>query len=173
MKLRNILFFSVVVLLSFTACSHKKSDAEKLNESIKLYQKQPEMQLSKNDTDAVLSLSKQFLEQVKARNINGAMSMLYYLNKEKKIVKVPADLEKQERVALQAFPVYDYSIDVVKFYRETDSEVGYSLLIQDPAKVKKPGVIKGMIRPMRRQGKWYLTLANSGTDVIQSKLDNY
>lgn len=131
------------------------------------------MLLSTNDTNAVLDMTKQFLEQVKAHNINGAMSMLHYMNKKSEIVNVPTDLEKQERMALQAFPVFAYRIDFIKFYRETDSEVGYSLLIQDPAKVKKPGVIKAMIRPIRRNGKWYLTLADSKTDTIQSELDNY
>jgi hypothetical protein len=173
MKLRYILSISAAVLLTFTACSHKKSDADKLKDDIKLYQKQPEMQLSTNDTNAVMDLTKQFLEQVKSRNINGAMSMLHYMNKKKEVVDVPTDLAKQERMALQAFPIFAYRIDFIKFYRETDSEIGYSLLIQDPAKVKKPGVIKAMIRPIRRNGKWYLTLADSKTDTIQSELDNY
>jgi hypothetical protein len=173
MKLRYILSISAAILLAFSACSHKKSNVEKLQEDIKLNQKQPEMQLSANDTNAVLDMTKQFLEQVKARNINGAMSMLHYMNKKSEIVNVPTDLAKRERMALQVFPVYAYHIDFVKFFRETDSEVGYSLLIQDPAKVKKPGIIKGLIRPVRRNGKWYLTLADSKTDSIQSSLDNY
>ena len=130
------------------------------------------MTISRQDTDIVISLTKEYLEKVKSGDIDGALGMLYYLDKDKKVGPVPADLAKRQRESLKAFPVYGYKIDFLKFFRETDSEVKYSLVISNPEKSKQPAIISAMIRPMREDGKWYLTLADTQSENVQSELDH-
>lgn len=166
----GLVMVATLMLSSCSSCSHK-SEKEKIKEIEELSIKQPEMTLSSQDTNEVMNLTRMFLEQLKAKNIDNALSMLYYLDKDKKVVRVPQDLAKKQREALSYFPVYGYKIEEIKFFRETDSEISYSLIIQDPKTTKEPASITGLIRPMRVNGKWYLTLADSKTDTFRSELD--
>jgi hypothetical protein len=173
MKLKSLFYISALVLpLMLTSCSKSKKDTDKFNKDISLIVKQPEMEVTKNDTDEVIALANNFLDRVKTKDFDGAMAMLHYLNKDK-LENLPKDLARKEHKALTMFPVYGYRVDYIKFFRETDSEIKFSLLIQDPTKVKHPAVIGGMFRPVRQQGVWYLTLADTGSDTIQSQLDTH
>ena len=168
MKFKSLLSLSLLVLL-FLGCSDKKKAKEEVLRGNAMLTVQPSMEVNAVDTNMVLDLSKQFLEHVKNHDIDGAMAMLYYLDKDS-IVALPQKLAKEQRAALQAFPVYGYAIENLIFYKETDSQVKYSLLIQDPKTVKNAGTIFGLIRPVRRMGKWYLTLADSKTDSAESEI---
>lgn len=170
LKLSIVLSFAILFLLfSCSGCSNKKK-AKQVQEENQEFITQPSMEVNASDTSTVLQLSTAFLEKLKGKDIDGAISMLYYLKGGDSIVALPSDLAKKEKAALSSFPIYGFRIDYLKFYKETDSQVKYSLLIQDPKEVKNPAVIGGLFRPVRRNGQWYLTLADSKTDSVQSEI---
>ena len=162
--MRKLSFFLILcaVLLAVTSCKKKQTAIEKVNEELL---KSVKMDLSSNDTTAVYDLTNQFLNHLKNSDLEGAMAMLHYLKGGNEIVSLPADLEKQHRTVLGNFLGLTYNIDEVRFLRETDCQVRYTVPLfekaeDDPVSNK----ISFFIKPVRRDGQWYLTLADSQTD---------
>lgn len=131
----------------------------------------PQMVLSNNDTTTVWQMSSDFLDLLRAGNLDEAVSTLYMLDGEE-VRPLPDDRKAECTAVLGLYPVYDYSIDELIFYKETDSEVKYTLVIQDPSTTSSPATMKGTIRPVRRGDMWYITLANSETETRRSELDD-
>lgn len=131
-----------------------------------------EMTLAKSDTDQVKSLVQLYLSYLKQGNVDVALSMLHYLNKDS-IISLPPDLARKQKMTLTAFKCKKYSIDEIQFLKETDSKVRYTVTLFDKAPSdNRPNTISFVIRPVRRDGKWFLTLADSATETRQSQLDN-
>lgn len=131
----------------------------------------PQMELSVNDTVTVRQLATDFLELLKEGNVDEAVSRLFVLEGEE-VHPFPEDQRAQCRFTLSMFPVYDYSIVDMQFNRETDSEVKYELVIQDPLTTETPATMQGMICPVRRDGVWYITLANTTPESMDSLVQN-
>jgi len=160
----------IIILLSlmmFSSCN-KKSEGQKIMER---YGVEPEMAISEQDTQVVLNLTNKFLTLCKNNQIDEAMSMLYYYDKKNNIVSLPSDLAKKQRGILKIFHIYSYNIEYLKFYREDDSQVKYSFVFNQPAKGEKPATITGLLRPIRKNGKWYLTAADTDSQTHSSVLD--
>jgi hypothetical protein len=160
-KCSFFVLFALIICLSFVSCSKKRT----IKDAEADYVLQPEMILAKSDTTEVLSLTNLFLNNLKYKKLDNAIAMLYYLNKEK-IVALPKTLEKRERMTMgELLGCPKYTIDNVIFLKETDCKVSITVTLFN----KKPGENipnqSGLIiNPVRRNGKWYLTLADSQTD---------
>lgn len=151
----------LVALLLLTSC-HKKKDPREG----KMVIDQVEMTLNGNDTFEVLNQSKLFLETLKSKNLNAALPMIHYLDKDLKIVPLPDSLAKAQLNTFKLFPVLEYKIDTIEFFSETDCKVACTIKFMEKAKGSKlPNTIGLCLKPVRRSGKWYLTVADSKTDV--------
>lgn len=152
MKVKFLFFSFSVAALLLAACSGEKKQQT-------FPENGPQMTLSNSDTITVQSMVNDFLEQVKQGNIDDAVSRLFVLENDE--VKPLSDEQRQEyRTSLGAFDFKGYRITTLTFFKETDSEVGYDLYLDDPAVAQHPRTIKGLIRPVRRNGAWYITLAH-------------
>jgi hypothetical protein len=166
--MRKIAFIIIVVvtLISFSSCNscsnkqHDPSFEEMVTQA-------PEMPISKNDTIEVRALATQFLENLRNHRYDQALSMLYYLNGDK-IVSLPSKLAVEQMKVFRAFPVYSYTIDNLIFFRETDNQLRYTVIFQLNKKGDfnhRPKQIKGVLRPVRYKGKWYLTAADTKSET--------
>lgn len=156
-KISFILLTTVAMLTSFYSC---KSDKAGDNQEIHI--REAEMILSPSDTTEVMMLVNQFLENVKANDIDAAISMLYYLDKDQ-ITELPPNLEKKERATLSLRGI-SYDIEDIRFLRETDSQVRYTVtLFERKSADNRPNKVSFVIKPVRRNKQWYLTLADSET----------
>lgn len=163
--MRKLSFFLTLcaVLAILTGCSKKKGrtmeDVDReLLEAV-------QMDLSHNDTTAVYDLTNQFLDYLKNQDLDAAMGMLHYLKDGMEIVSLPAELEKQHRLVLGNFLGLTYNIESVRFLNEIDCQVKYNVTLfekqpDDPVSNQ----ISFYIKPVRRDGQWYLTLADSQSD---------
>lgn len=176
MKIKLLFSFLVLSLVyaltSCNSCSNNKED-KKIEEQRQSMLVKPEMNVTSDDSAQVLDLVKEYFNLVQNKKYDEAMNMIYYLGKDNKIQTPPKALYDKERAAIAEFPVYGYSIEFIKFYKETDSEVKYSIYFQDPKKVDKPATMSGMLRPVRRDSKWYLTMADAASEQSPSELDQY
>jgi len=161
-KLSLIVSLFVVILLAVSCKSEKKEAAP-----IGL---QPEMQLDKKDTTKVLELARQMLDLAKSGDLDAAVGMLYALDKDDKIVSLPSDQAQQQKQMLTQFPVKNYFLDGVTFYKEDDCELKYTIEFTEAKDGQKPATVKGMFRPVRQDGQWYLTPANLFTEK-QSQIE--
>jgi len=163
-KMRRFFFFVVTILaLSlFVSC---KNDKSVQNTGDEVYV----MQLDAKDTIEVFSLTEKYLDYLKQGNLDGALSMLNYLDSDGKIQPVPEKVAMRHRSTLENFLGLNYRIDHVTFLKETDCELKYvATLFEKKEGDNRPNEIGFYIRPMRIDGKWYLTLADYFSDTHES-----
>lgn len=157
--------------LSFTSCKHKKGVEQIVQESIP----KPHDQYNGQDTTEVMSLAGSFIEHLNAKDIQGAVSMLYFLDGDS-IKPLPAGLQRRQTNALVNIQGIRYNIDKLVFDQEKDNEVKVDIVLFD----KKPGdtrpnTISFYLKPVRRDGHWFLTTADNITDTNQlqgTKIEN-
>lgn len=164
MKSKYLVLIAAVIAL-MTACKGK-NEAPKPTDPLA-----PQMTVSAYDTTTVQQLTCDFLEQVKEGKVDEALSRLYVLENDE-VKPLPDDQKPNCRFWLGMYQVYDYRITEYTFFKETDSEVKYELTIEDPLTTQDPARITGLIRPVRRNGAWYITLANSKTETFKSEIDS-
>lgn len=155
MNKKYLVLIAALVAVLLSGCEGEKKKTVKFEDS----RNQPQMQLSSNDSTTVRELTNDFLELVKNGQIDEAVSHLYVLDGEN-VYPMPEDQKEECRYSLGAFDIKGYGIKKLTFFKETDSEVEYALYLDQPSVDRKPRAINGLIRPVRRDGVWYITLAN-------------
>ena len=158
MKSKFLILAVLMAGILAVGCTGKKDEPKKESFGI-----QPEMTVSNLDTTTVVQMTNDFLEQVKQGQVEDAVSRLYVYENEQ--LRQLNDQERQQCTMLYSmFPVYDYKVTTFRFFKETDSEVHFEMTIEDPATTDSPAHQQGLIRPIRYNGTWYLTLANTATE---------
>lgn len=163
MKRKTIFLALGVAILLIVGC---KSETKKQT----FAPDEPQMELSNFDSTTVCQLATDYLEMLKQGRIDEAMANLYTLDGED-IKPLSGEEYEKCRFALNLYQVYDYRITDMIFFKETDSEVKFQIYIQDPATKEDPAKMNGLIRPVRRDGTWYICLANSETEEHVSEID--
>ena len=154
MKTKYLFLF---ILLAFVASCKNDKPTPKPQQDV--FGQQPEMALSSNDTATVKKLTTDFLELVKQGQVEAAVNQIYMLENDD--VRPLPDDEKQKCLQVYGqFEIKDYAINKLTFFKETDSEVEFSLYLDAPSPDRKQRGFRNMIRPVRRNGVWYITLAN-------------
>ena len=158
MRLFRYLCVAFLVSLCVISCKDKATTTDTVKKE------KSSMLLNRRDTAQVLGLTKTFLEHLKAERIDSAMAMLYYLDKDGKVVPLPDSLARRQRFVFKRFPVLSYKIDAVTFMSETDSQVKYTVEFfkKEPGD-PRPNTTSFFIKPMRVDFKWYLTMFDSNT----------
>lgn len=173
MHSKNSFFlYAIIALFTLTTITGCKKKQERTLKSLQEdFIEPPQMTLTKSDTDQVKSLVNYYLETLKAGKVDQAVSMLYYLKKDS-ITKLPPELAKKEHLTLSMFKGLQSKIDYIIFSKETDSEVKYTVKLFDKKpNDKAPNEISFIIKPVRREGKWYLTLADTATQTQESEVE--
>lgn len=161
MKIVKILAVTLIVInaVGIVSCSNKEQKKQ-IQDTI-----QPLMYLSKEDTTTVWNLTTEFLENLKSEKIDEALDMLYYMDSGKKVVKLPEAMKERQKKVFQIFPVLSYNIDSIIFYSEKDSQVQYTIeFFKKAPGDNSPNTTSFFIKPMRVNGTWYLTMADSNSD---------
>lgn len=172
--MRKISFFSFFVLflaVAFTSCSKKevKKDFKQLEES---YMPKMEMALTANDTAEVKALAEHYLKLVEERNLDDAVGMLYFLAKDS-VIPLPSSMARHQISLLKRIKGIRYEVKNIQFLEELDNRVRCKVTIFDKKPDDpRPNEINFVLRPVRRDGKWYLTLEDTMTDTHGSRIKN-
>ena len=166
MKSKYLFLVAGVLVLLLAASCMKKAEAPKSTDPLA-----PQMTVSAFDTTTVQQLTYEFLDLLKEEKYDEAISRLYVLENDQ--VKPLPDNQKAECLfSLGLHKVYGYQITDYTFFKETDSEVRCEMYIEDPATKSDPARLVRLFRPVRRNGAWYLTLANTQTETQRSQIDS-
>lgn len=162
--MRNLLRLSlaVIILSAIVSCG---GDKNKSKEVILDPRKDMTMTRSAHDTAEILRLSQDFLESVKAHNIEAALSRVCMVENN---TAYPLTSERRARLekTLSAFPVEDYVIDELLLYSDSDTEVRYTIeMFKNKPGENRPNTIKGSLNPCRINGTWYLTIASEKVET--------
>jgi len=160
MKRNSLFIISLFMMFCFSSC--KKEPKAVTDDDLS----KPQMTLTQADTAEVMSLVQRYIDLRKEGNDEDAMAMIFYLNKDS-LIPLPKEIRSRfdryySRIGLKG---RDASIDWIQFRTETDCRVKYSVTLfeQKPGE-NLPNKLSFAINPIRRDGKWYLTLADDATD---------
>jgi hypothetical protein len=171
MKYRYLCLYLILAFtFALTSCKDKKKDVKTLEQD---YVQQPQMILNSNDSNEVRDAVNYYLTALNHKQVDKALSMLFYYDLKTNKVRRLTDKENAEQKAvLSRFAGYRAEIEYIKFFRENDSEVKYNIYFSDkPSTPSNPNCMGFMIRPVRLEGRWYLTLAGENQATYSSQID--
>jgi len=170
---KKILIFSMVVItLAFTSCnktSHKPMSYEEAKEE---FIDEPVMDLSSQDTVEVKKLIDNYLGTLRTYDFAGAVSLLKYQVGDS-VVDLPAEERAKQIKMLSMFKGIKYDLKYMSFMKNSDCAALYeaTLFEKTDPKDTRPNTIAFMLKPVRWNNKWYLTLADSeNKNVAPSKI---
>lgn len=158
------LLIFVALVSTILSCGGKKES--------KVESKTPEdprmdmtMARSGEDTLQIISMAKEYLDNLVSNNIDQALASLYEVKD-----NTPQPLSEKRlseiRKTLETFPVLKYKIDEVLLYSDSDTEVRYTYEFFEKGKNKKiPNTVKASVHPRRIGSTWYLT-------IVPEKVEN-
>ena len=133
---------------------------------------EPTYTFTKEDTAAVIDQVNQFIERLKQKDIKGATEMLYYLDKDS--IKEPTDQNKVRKALTLRYVAgcAGYKLDRIVFNSDIDNEAKIDIILfEKPEGDTRPNTTSYYFRPVRFEGKWYLTTKDNITDT-HSELRN-
>lgn len=154
---KSFKFLTLVFTLSLVfACGNKKEQdqvQESVNPRVDKY-----MERSSEDTLMLIHMAKEYLDLLKDKDYDGALDLLYEING-KQVQPISATQRGNLLKLNQSFPVYDYTIDELLLYSDSDTEVRYTVqFMENVEDVEGPTTIKCSVHPKRIKGQWYLTI---------------
>ncbi len=158
MALIAIMMVTVVV-----SCKkkHEMTVEERVAEMLK-----PRYDVTQADTTEVLSLVQHYLQLLKDKQIDDAVAMLYFYQNDS-IVPLPKRLADRQKTIFYTFPGVRYNVEKMAFLTPIDNEVVYlTTLFDKKENDPRPNEMRFVLKPIRIDGKWYLTVADSPTSTI-------
>ena len=147
---------SVLVISFIIGCTHKEKAPK--DTEIK------EMVLSANDTTSVCEISDQFMTLLQNKKYDEAVDMLYFLKGGYDLVKLSEEDQATQKNALMLLPVLRYKLTSITFVSEEDSQVRYDFeFFEKEEGDDRPNTTALFLKPVRRDGRWYLTLYDTQT----------
>lgn len=172
MKYRYLCLYLILAsTFGLTSCKDKKKDVKTLEKD---YIQQPQMTLGSQDSDEVRAQVNYYLDALNHKDVDKALSMLYFYDlKKNKVRRLTNDEQSKQRAVLTRFAGYRAEIEYIKFFRENDSEVKYNIYFSNkPSTPSNPNCMGFMIRPVRLEGRWYLTLAGENQSTFSSEINS-
>ena len=161
MRKSSLYFIVLAMALFMGSCGGDKKKSS--TEDVKY--PQPNMELSAADTTEVIALTNQFLDRLRAEKFDEAVGMIFFLNGDS-IESLSNDRARGQKALLIRCKGVRYDIDYFKFSEEKDNIVKYTVtMFEKDADDPRPNKTSFFLKPIRRDGKWFLTMADSMSDT--------
>ena len=163
---KSYIVIIAVFVLCFSACTDKQKKTS--GEPVPIF-----IEMTKQDTTDVLNLVKQYFGYVTSGNVDEALAMLKVLEHDS-IKSVPADLLAKQKNGLRMLRPIRYEIVSYLFRFEDDCVVRCKgILFEKEEGDTTPNTVSYVLRPVRHNHTWYLTLADSeDVNTINSEIPN-
>ena len=153
-RIHLFLAILMMVLPIFTSCSDKKAP--------KHHKK--EYTFSKQDSAEVMNLVNQFVSRLDSSDIRGAVEMLSIL-KGDSIIPLEHIQQRRQAMALNMVKGVKYEVKSLTFKTDKDNEVKMDItLFEKEENDPRPNKTSFFFRPVRFEGRWYLTTKDVLTD---------
>jgi len=119
------------------------------------------MELSSADTTEVTTLMNQYFDLLLKKDFDGALSMVSQLNDDSLSAMTP-ELKAHYLMGMKIIQPLRYEIELMQFETEKDCLVKYSAILFDKESFddNRPNKMFYVIKPVRIDGKWHLTVAD-------------
>lgn len=161
--MKNLFYFVVLFCLtvSIASCSSNESKKEGPSQHDLFVSS-----LTKADTTEVLELCEQFFAQLKAGEKEAAFSMLSLSNEEGEVIAMTDEKKQSLNRQFTLFPVLDNHIVDYTFGEAADNLVRFKVVFGKDEQGKEDAINFGL-NPIRKDGKWYLTVRNASAKVAE------
>lgn len=157
-KIHHSLLLISSLLLIFSACTGNK------NKNVEEPEKEV-MITTAEDTITVKSQCDKYMELLKNQKIDEALDMLYFIDSLQYIVPLPKEQRQNVIRLLNVFPVITYHFDGMIFHSDMDNRVKYTIeFFQKEPDNDMPNTTAMFLKPIRKDGKWYLTIYDTASD---------
>jgi len=156
MTLKNNYWYTLcmafVAICLITGCSGKSEKSEAAEET---------MTLSANDTTAVVDLMHQYFDKLMSKDFDGAIAMIYQL-KNDSLLPMDSTVKKHYDMGVKLIVPLRYEMESMVFETESDCLVKYSAVLfeKENDKDNRPNKMYYAVKPVRQDGKWYLTVSD-------------
>lgn len=145
-------FGSVLLLILFSCCTGKNKTEEIPEET---------MSLSTADTTKVVDLMNHYFDFLLNKDYDGAMSMVSQLRNDS-LTEMTPELQNHYLMGMKLLSPVRYELENMVFETETDCLVKYSAVLfeKEGPKDNRPNKMFYVIKPVRINSEWYLTVAD-------------
>lgn len=152
---RICLFLAILLMLTaYVGCSEKKAPKSQ----------KKEYSFSHQDSVDVLNLVDQFKDYLENNDLRSAVEMLNILKGDSIFPMEPIQ-QRRQAMALSMVKGVKYDVDYLMFNSDRNNEVKLDItLFEKEENDPKPNKISFYFRPVRFEGKWYLTVKDNITD---------
>ena len=167
---KSLLFtVAVMLLLGFSSCSDKKTTQTlSFDELADSLLDRPNFEMDSQDSAEVFNLVSQYLNKLREGKIDEAVGMLYYLVNDSAVVAMPAKAAEGQKALLSRFQGINYDLESISYDDETDNLARYTVtLFEKEPNDPRPNTMSFGLNPVRREGKWFLTLSNRDNKLHQ------
>ena len=162
--MKKNLFFTILMVLALCmvfSCGKKKKTLEDYREE---YLTKPAYSLTQSDSTEVRALVDNYLQLLRDNQFEEAVDMLYYMNGSK-IIPMPDELKKPQLTMIKRFRGVKYELDRIVYSKEYDNIACYVVTLFEKQKNDpRPNTAQFFLKPVRVDGRWYLTMADSQSD---------
>jgi len=164
-EMKKILLISVpavALLLCLVGCKpSKQAPVEEETPTIL----QPKSEYTREDTVQVRELVDNLLTELNAHQFDKAVSMLSFLNYDS-IVPLSKEQAQRQKQVFTAVKGIRYEAGDLIFHEEKDNQVKFRVILfeREPGD-DRPNEVSFALRPVRRNGVWYLTMADDMTST--------
>lgn len=166
--MKNIfnLFLLVSVFVLVACGDSKKKGADEF------YLRPPSVVFTPEDTTAINKLVGTFVEQINKRDLSDASQMLCYLDKGE-VLQLPLEKRKEFETFLSKMPLYGCDVVSFSLSGEKDNKIELAVKMTPDADVHaERGIIKLVLNPVMKDGKWFLTLRENDAEGIEQNEEN-
>ena len=158
------LFLTVVtVLLVAVSCGNKKQPTPTAPSK-------PVYTFTKEDTTEIMYQVNQFISYLETKNIRGAVEMLHFLGEGDSIRALNPIVQRRQAMSLMNVQGIKYDVNQIVLRSNTNNEVKLDITLFEinPAD-PKPNKTAFFLRPVKYEGKWYLTVWDNITNTNQDR----
>jgi len=161
---RIALFLAVAaVLLLAASCSNNKKQTPAAPTK-------PVYTFSKEDTAEIMSQVDEFMGRLEKKDIRGAVEMLSFLSAGDSIKPLNPLYQRRQAMSLVNVQGVRYDLNHLTLRSNTNNEVKIDITLFDKAPGDtKPNMTGFYLRPVKFEGKWYLTVWDNITNTNQDR----
>ena len=161
---RIALFLTVsAVLLLAASCSNNKKQKPAAPTK-------PVYTISKEDTAEIMSQVEEFMGRLEKKDIRGAVEMLSFLSAGDSIKPLNPLYQRRQAMSLVNVQGVRYDLNHLTLRSNTNNEVKIDITLFDKVPDDpKPNMTGFYLRPVKFEGKWYLTVWDNITNTNQDR----
>lgn len=167
-KLGWIVILALILgYVQISCVDHKpKSSEEKAQEEHAEFVKE----LTSEDTAQMIKICNDCMNTLKSGHIDDAMKMLHLITPDGDLQPLSQEKEMQLKKNFKFFPVIDYKLDYFSFNTSGINDVKYTIeFFKKPEGDTTPNTINFMFNPVKKDGKWYITVKEADQSVDDTK----